>query len=326
MPSSFYDSSHKSQQNDTSSTATATATSTTSAPATKCLDIQLDDNVDHRYQPKPTTTNNETDHQCLLYVPPSIYIQTVMNFVVGAPNQGRCQFGSPGGCSKHQKYIEKDRLYGNDWPPFGYTMIGKTRLENFRAAIHEVDRNNIPGAIVEMGVWRGGAMILAAAVTQETTNSNRQLYLYDAFETIPGYKETSDFLQNSQAQVESYFELFGLKGPNVHFVKGLFQDTLPQWVPQTTPIAVLRIDGNFYDSYQDAMYAMYQDVPIGGIVIFDDIMSYPAVMQFWNDFKVDQNIQEELNRIDKHSAWFRKRSNGNIDQSKKRPPQDVNKQ
>ena len=73
-----------------------------------------------------------------------------------------------------------------------------------------------------------------------------------------------------------------------------------------------------------AMYTMYEDVPLGGIVIFDDVMSHPPVKRFWTDFKTDQNLPEELNRIDTHSAWFRKRVSTKIDQSKKRPPRDVN--
>ena len=73
-----------------------------------------------------------------------------------------------------------------------------------------------------------------------------------------------------------------------------------------------------------AMYTMYEDVPLGGIVIFDDVMSHPPVKRFWTDFKSDQNLPEELNRIDTHSAWFRKRVHTKIDQSKKHLPRDVN--
>lgn len=164
-----------------------------------------------------------------------------MHFLVGAPNQLRCDFAS--GCRKYLEYNEKLRKYGNDWPPFGYTMIGKVRLENFRAAIEEVDRNRIQGAIIEMGVWRGGAMILAASVTLQA-ESNRDLYLFDAFESIPEYHRYTNFLENS-IHVAGNFDLFGLDGPNM----GLLKDTIPR--KQGTPIAVLRIDGNFYDSFQD---------------------------------------------------------------------------
>lgn len=132
------------------------------------------------------------------------------------------------------------------------------------------------------------------------------------------------FLSNAQADVEQNFASFALLDANVHFVKGLFKDTVPMW-QKGTQIAVLRVDGNFYDSYSDVMYAMYEDVAVGGIVIFDDVFSHVAVMKFWQDFKADQGVVEDLNRIDTHSGWFRKRVPVTIDASKMHPPQDVNK-
>ena len=119
-------------------------------------------------------------------------------------------------------------------------------------------------------------MIMAAAVTKES-QSGRDLYLYDAFESIPGYGGEAEFLENSEQDVKGYFELFSLLDPNVHFVKGLFQFTVPLWDIKSTPISVLRVDGNFYDSYSDVLYAMYESVAVGGIVIFDDVMTHQAV-------------------------------------------------
>lgn len=211
-------------------------------------------------------------------------------------------------------------------------MIGNERLENFRSAIEEVNRNNIPGAILEMGVWRGGAMIMATAAQKEHKDAggtlDRDLFVFDAFEEIPKemYGINSEFLFNTQQSVVDAFESFGLDDSNVHYRKGLFQDTAPQIQtdPLLTQIAVLRIDGNFYDSYQDALYYGYEKVPVGGIVIFDDVMSHVAVMRAWEDFKRDHGLTEDLNRIDQHSAWFRKETNVTVDMAKMKAPQDVN--
>jgi hypothetical protein len=193
---------------------------------------------------------------------------------------------------------------------------------------------------VELGVWRGGALILAAAVVKQMTAKvqvqvgdapavigNRDLYVVDAFETMPGYGVASGYLANSMDTVKGNFEFFGLLGTNVHFVKGLFKDSLPSLSKaHEGPIAVLRVDGNFYDSYQDAMYYLYPKVPVGGIVIFDDVMSHPSVMAFWKDFKTDYLMPEDLNRIDSHSAWFRKEKGFAVDFKRMRAPQDSNKQ
>ena len=72
-----------------------------------------------------------------------------------------------------------------------------------------------------------------------------------------------------------------------------------------------------------AAYAL--KVPVGGIVIFDDVFSHAAVMRAWLDFKSDQGLSEELNRIDRHSSWFRKLHEVKVDKTKKKPPQDINK-
>ena len=77
---------------------------------------------------------------------------------------------------------------------------------------------------------------------------------------------------------------------------GLFQKTVPliESDPLLSKIAVFRIDGNFYDSYADALYYGYEKVPVGGIVIFDDVFSHAAVMRAWLDFKGDQGLSETV--------------------------------
>ena len=203
-------------------------------------------------------------------------------------------------------------------------MVGTTRLDNFRAAIEEVDRKGIPGCIVELGVWRGGAMVVAAAITEES-KIKRDLHLFDAFENIPGYHRAQNFLSVSMKDVQNAFNTFDVMRDNIYFHKGLFKYTVPSW-NKTSTIAVLRIDGNFYDSYQDALYYMYESVPVGGIVIFDDIFSHASVKRCWADFKADHGLTEDLNRIDLHSAWFRKEIDVQIDMSKMHQPKDANKQ
>ena len=117
-----------------------TKTKSTDLGIMECLDIQVDNDVHNRVIPLQSDID-----KCLIYEPPkSAFVELILNTVVGTPLQGKCN-GGEGGCSKYATYVEEERLYGNDWPPFGYTMIGKKRLDNFRCAIHEVDKNNIPG-------------------------------------------------------------------------------------------------------------------------------------------------------------------------------------
>lgn len=99
--------------------------------------------------------------------------------------------------------------------------------------------------------------------------------------------DLQQFLAVSVESVQASFDYFHLNGLHVHFIKGLFNTTLPpQKDKDKKPrsIAVLRVDGNFYDSYQDAMYCLYEKDPCGCIVMFDDVMSHEPVLRFWNDF------------------------------------------
>ena len=73
------------------------------------------------------------------------------------------------------------------------------------------------------------------------------------------------------------------------------------------------------------MYYMYESVPVGGIIIFDDVMTHVNVMRFWNDFKKEQQLEEELVRIDVGAAWFRKRKSVKLDWQFFRAAQDANK-
>jgi len=263
--------------------------------------------------------------ECLVLFRTTPYIQAVQASVLGLPVAGACNTSSLGGCSTAIPYNSDLRYWGLDWPPSGYTMMGEVRLVNFRAAIDYVNRAAIPGAIVELGVWRGGGMILAAAVNKES-RSKRGIILFDAFESIKDYGPIGQFLSVQEKDVREGFKAFHLLDEHVQFTKGLFAETLPDFYTSKSiqSIAVLRVDGNFYDSYQDAMYYMYDFVPIGGIIIFDDVMSHPPVNQFWKDFKLEQGLTEELVRIDFHSAWFRKMRAIKLDWSFFRAPQDAN--
>ena len=226
--------------------------------------------------------------------------------------------GEPMATASHKLMFGDIHLHKNE-----YTMVGVQRLKNFAASIAEVNREKIPGAIVELGVWRGGGMMVASAINIEAIEQ-RELYLFDAFENIPGYGSNVKYLQVEESFVKDGFLKFGVMNEHVHFRKGLFQETVPSW-DKNDKVAVLRVDGNFYDSYQDAMYYMYESVPVGGIIIFDDVMSHTSVMRFWKDFKKEQGLEEDLNRIDKHSAWFRKVKDVVLDWKYFRAPQDVNK-
>lgn len=238
---------------------------------------------------------------------------------------GRCDSKSPGGCSKSKPFSEKLRNEGMDWPAVGHTMVGHVRIQNVKKLLVDVIASNVPGDFAELGVWRGGVGIFARCLLNAYHQSDRKVHLFDAFESLPGNNRAMQYLAVSESTVRHNFDKYGLKdGYVIH--KGLFNNSVPPFAKEFTGnISVLRVDGNFYDSYQDAVYYLYDKVPVGGYVIFDDARSHESVMRFWLDFKKEQGLPEDLIPIDLYSAYFKKTKAIVTDFKYFRAPQDSNK-
>jgi hypothetical protein len=146
----------------------------------------------------------------------------------------------------------------------------------------------VAGDIAELGVWRGGATIYAKAVLRVLgQEAQRKVHVFDAFRSLGGYSSAGQghpqggaaaYLAVGEARVRRTFDNYGLLDDGVVFHRGLFSATAPAFRAAHPPggaasraLAVLRLDGNFYASYQDVLYALYELVPVGGYVIFDDV-------------------------------------------------------
>jgi hypothetical protein len=221
-------------------------------------------------------------------------------------------------------------------------MVGELRLQNVREAVEAVVRLGVPGDFAELGVWRGGVCIYAKAILDllcegrgapgaEGGRGARDVIVFDAFEDLPGYGGATSYLSVSEELVHGAFKRYGVGTDGVVFVKGVFKDSLPAFREARIkaggkPIAVLRVDGNFYDSHQDTLYYLYDFVPVGGVVIFDDYTHVEA-QQAWRDFQADQGFSENVTKIelpDKNGAWFVKTRGVETDFSKMRPARDCN--
>ena len=227
---------------------------------------------------------------------------------------GTCYAVNQGPFSVHR------RLVGRDWPTHGVTMVGHARLHNLRFCLERAIAENVPGDFVELGVWRGGASIYARAVLEVYEQRERSVRLFDAFGRIPGYGPATEFLAVTLPEVKDNFLAYGLH-EGVEYNAGLFNDTLPRFRHKQKDdrfarIAVLRIDGNFYESYQDALYYLWEFVPVGGFVIFDDYVEgkhAPWLGQFWTDFKLAHGLREKLHAVDWTSSYFRKERDVRVD-------------
>jgi O-methyltransferase len=199
---------------------------------------------------------------------------------------------------------------------FAHSMMGRVRVDNLQVALDLIRAENIPGDMIECGVWRGGGCIFMAGYLLAHNMSGRRVFVADSFEGLPVPTHASDGeLDLSKAKfpelavsldaVQGNFSVYGLEQPNVVFLKGWFKDTLP-----TAPverIALLRLDGDLYESTMDILLALYDRVVPGGVVIVDDYNYIAACKQAVADFFETRNLPlPEMIEIDWAGSWFRK--------------------
>ncbi|MGF6093828.1 TylF/MycF family methyltransferase [Pseudomonas sp. 18175] len=208
----------------------------------------------------------------------------------------------------HDQFDAQLREYGWDWPSVAHTMIGKKRLANVRALTESVLGNNIEGDLIETGVWRGGACILMRAVLDAYCVTDRRVWVADSFEGLPPPDHekypadtgdtfhTYDELSVPMEQVMRNFEKYGLLDEQVVFLKGWFKDTLTR--APIEKLALLRLDGDMYESTMDALSALYDKVSSGGYVIVDDYNVVPACKQAVHDFLTTREFTPSLVEID----------------------------
>jgi len=208
------------------------------------------------------------------------------------------------------------RLEGRDWPAAAHTMIGVQRLKNVRELAQRAIDEGIPGDFVEAGVWRGGCCILMRGVLAANEIHDRKVYAVDSFEGLPP-PSPHLFPRDEGLNLDLFTELavpleevkvnlgrYGLLDEQVIFIKGLFQDTLPSL--NAGPFALIRIDGDLYESTLVALRALYPKLSPGGFVIIDDYGAMPACRAAVEDFRIKHRITSPVQVIDWTGIWWRK--------------------
>lgn len=213
----------------------------------------------------------------------------------------------------NRTYDNQKRLNGGDWPATAHTMIGVKRLHHLRMCCENVIRRNVPGDFIECGVWRGGACIMMKAVLVQL-GSNRTVFVADSFEGLPAFAHKIDadlasslypddlqFLKVSDEQVRDNFDAYGLLDSSVCFVKGWFKETLPKLDAQ---LAILRCDGDLYESTSDILENLYYRLSPGGYCIIDDYGAMHQCRRAVHDFRHKYSITEEIKEIDQFGVYW----------------------
>ncbi|MBN9124143.1 MAG: hypothetical protein BGO99_06265 [Nitrosospira sp. 56-18] len=241
----------------------------------------------------------------------NIYLELMQSTLTGNiyRDESRAPFGS-------NIFNPQLREHGLDWPSHAQTMIGIKRLANLRALTESVITDNVPGDLIETGVWRGGACILMRAVLYAYNITDRYVWVADSFEGLPPANEQqypadagSDFYKYDELavtleQVQENFRIYSLLDEQTKFIKGWFKDTLPG--APIEQLALLRLDGDMYESTMDALTSLYPKLSPHGYVIVDDYHVVPACKSAIDDYCSANGLQPEIIEIDGVGVYWRK--------------------
>ena len=210
-------------------------------------------------------------------------------------------------------YSPEHRQFGLDMPSTALSMIGKHRMHQLRMAVETVLAEDIPGDLIETGVWRGGACLMMRKVLEAHGDTKRKVYIADSFIGLPKpdprYKadqrvdpicDLNYALAISLEEVQNQFEP---NDPQVIFVKGWFKDTLPLL---DTQFSLIRLDGDMYESTMNALDGLYHKLSPGGFVIIDDYYCLPECKLAVEDFRTAHGITTLVINIDGSGAYWRK--------------------
>jgi O-methyltransferase len=219
--------------------------------------------------------------------------------------------------ASRRAFVQRRRDLGLDWPAEAETMIGMQRLTSLQRCVETVLADDIPGDLVECGVWRGGACILMRAVLAAHGDETRCVWLADSFEGVPrpdpaNYKAdkgqrldgAAGILGVSEAQVRANFQNYGLLDDRVRFLPGWFKDTLPH--APIDRIAALRIDGDLYESTIQALDTLYPRLSPRGFCIIDDYHALKPCKQAVTEYRAKHEISAEIVDIDGTGVLWRK--------------------
>ncbi len=191
------------------------------------------------------------------------------------------------------KYVKQNHL----------SYLGSGALYDLYQQIKKIEKNGIPGLLIEAGCALGGSAI----VISQAKGQHRVFKVYDVFGMIPppGDEDGTDiqnryqeiksgqskgidgdqyygYIENLELKVKENFEKagFDLRKNEIHLVKGLFQDT----IKGEEPVAFAHIDGDWYESVKICLERIVPRLSLGGIVAVDDYFCWSGCQKAVDEY------------------------------------------
>jgi hypothetical protein len=194
-----------------------------------------------------------------------------------------------------------------------YTMTPPVCVVGLIRAVNYLVENQIPGDMVECGVWRGGSMMAVARVLLRLCATDRHLWLFDTFQgmTPPTAVDVShdnqpaDQLLRDDPWVRCEAGLdavrkavleTGYPADRVHFIPGRVEDTIPAQAP--AEIALLRLDTDWYESTRHELVHLFPRLAKGGVLIIDEYGHWQGARKAADEYFHAHGIAMLLCRVD----------------------------
>ncbi len=198
-----------------------------------------------------------------------------------------------------------------------FTMTGPERTYDLCRAVDYIVTHDIPGDMVECGVWKGGSMLAVALMLRRLGVNDRRLHLFDTFDgmTPPGDRDI-DFRGSSAkeqlADTDKWTDLIWAassleevratmatsqyNADNIRYVQGSVEETLPSEALES--ISLLRLDTDWYASTRAELVHLYPRLVPGGVLIIDDYGHWKGAQEAVDEYFRLHEIQMRLHPID----------------------------
>lgn len=209
-----------------------------------------------------------------------------------------------------------------------HSMVHETGIEFTIASVIYAIKNNVPGVFVEFGTWRGGCSV-AMLLTQRAFFGRvmRPVYMFDSFEGLPKVTEkdgplaaqyqlevdSSNYHDNCRAAQEDLTSLLNqhdFSDLDYEIVRGWFDSSVQKTKDELAEqrIAVLRLDGDWYDSTALTLQGCCSAVSEEGVVIVDDYYTWDGCARAVHDYLTENDLPYRIKSLPYNfGAFFIKR-------------------
>jgi len=198
-----------------------------------------------------------------------------------------------------------------------YTMTSQARQRAMIDAVRYVSARGLQGSIVECGVWRGGSSMLAALVLAQAGDLDRDLYLFDTFTgmtpptdddiAVDGVSAKEHLINDVEKKivwciagledVKRNMASTGYPSDRIHYVQGPVEQTVGEAVPPG-PIALLRLDTDWYASTRHEMEHLFPRLLPGGVLIIDDYGHWQGARKAVDEYFHHHGLHLLMHRLD----------------------------